>query len=180
MWIAISVEFGPGIILVAPSRSRNSSSVNHFRRLTTSSCMMAMCAAGPPKAVKPSLRKSAATSVRLETCVQVYRETFARMSLCGLIRKCRNYICISLLFLISCGGSVTTPVPSNQSIRYLALGIRIPLAKVSLKMNAGQINWRRCFAEKNIQTEVTIIARTGWTTERTLAGDSSQSAARDL
>ena len=36
-WIAISVEFGPGMRFVAPRRSRNSESVIHPRRLTTSS-----------------------------------------------------------------------------------------------------------------------------------------------
>src|SRR6266508_154439 len=74
MWIAISVELGPGIKLVAPSKSRNSWSVNHLRRTTTSSCMIAICAAGPPKAVNPSLRKSPATSARLDM-PQVYRES---------------------------------------------------------------------------------------------------------
>ncbi len=53
MWIASSVEFGPGIRLVAPSRSRNSSRVSQRRRRTTSSSIIAMCAAGPPNAVEP-------------------------------------------------------------------------------------------------------------------------------
>src|SRR3990172_6003579 len=62
-WIASSVELGPGIRLVAPTRSRNCESLSHLRRFTTSSCMMARWAAGPPKAVAPSLRKRQATSV---------------------------------------------------------------------------------------------------------------------
>src|SRR5262249_5483570 len=57
-----SVELGPGIRFVAPSRSRNSASVSHLRRATTSSFIRAMCAAGPPKAVNPSRRKSGASS----------------------------------------------------------------------------------------------------------------------
>src|SRR6266581_3594581 len=61
-WIAISVEFGPGIRFVAPRRSTNCSSLSQRRRRTTSSRIMAMCAAGPPKAIVPSLRKSQATS----------------------------------------------------------------------------------------------------------------------
>ena len=61
-WIAISVEFGPGIRLVAPSRSRNRSRVSQPRLRTTSSSIMAMCAAGPPKAIVPSFRKRRATS----------------------------------------------------------------------------------------------------------------------
>src|SRR2546425_4998221 len=62
-WIAISVEFGPGIRFVAPRRSMNCSSVSQRRRRTTSSRIIAMCAAGPPKAIVPSLRKSQATSL---------------------------------------------------------------------------------------------------------------------
>ena len=60
-WIAISVEFGPGIRFVAPSRSRNSSRVSQPRRRTNSSSMSAMWAAGPPKLVAPSRRKTPAT-----------------------------------------------------------------------------------------------------------------------
>src|ERR1700678_102620 len=65
MKIASSVELGPGIRLAAPSRSRNLSDESHRRRRTISFSMIAMCAAGPPKAVKPSRRKSAASSARL-------------------------------------------------------------------------------------------------------------------
>src|SRR5688500_16218027 len=62
MWIAISVEFGPGSRLVAPSRSRNSSRVIQRRLRTTSSSIIAMCAAGPPNAVVPNRRKRRARS----------------------------------------------------------------------------------------------------------------------
>src|SRR3989442_15593818 len=47
-----------------PRRSRKRSSLTHFRRLTTSSRMSAMWAAGPPKPMTPSLKKSAMTSRR--------------------------------------------------------------------------------------------------------------------
>ena len=40
----------------------NSASLSHWRRVTTSSRSMAMCAAGPPKAVTPSLSATCATS----------------------------------------------------------------------------------------------------------------------
>src|SRR5579872_3230076 len=63
-WIAISVEFGPGMRLVAPRKSRNCSRVSHLRRETTSSSIIAMCAGGPPNATKPSFRKSRASSRR--------------------------------------------------------------------------------------------------------------------
>ena len=62
--IAISVEFGPGIKWVAPSRSRNSSEVTHPRFRTVSDSINAMCAAGPPKAVAPKRRKRRTTSIR--------------------------------------------------------------------------------------------------------------------
>src|SRR5438552_1030903 len=62
MWIAISVELGPGIRLVAPTRSMNFSCDNQPRRRTTSSSIRAMCAAGPPKPMVPSFRKSHASS----------------------------------------------------------------------------------------------------------------------
>src|SRR5579863_2642786 len=62
IWIASSVEVGPGIRLAAPRRSRNCWSSSQPRRRTTSSRITAICAAGPPKAVAPSLRKSAARS----------------------------------------------------------------------------------------------------------------------
>src|SRR3990172_1796009 len=60
--MAISVELGPGIRLVAPTRSRKCSRLIQRRLTTTSSSIMAMWAAGPPKAVKPRRRKSAASS----------------------------------------------------------------------------------------------------------------------
>src|SRR5919106_6299770 len=62
--MAISVELGPGIRLVAPTISRNSWSLSHPRRRTTSSRIIAMCAAGPPKAMQPNLKKRPATSLR--------------------------------------------------------------------------------------------------------------------
>src|SRR5262245_27327515 len=62
IWIAISVEFGPGMRFVAPNRSRKVSRESHRRRLTTSSSIKAMCTAGPPKAVVHSLRNKTASS----------------------------------------------------------------------------------------------------------------------
>src|SRR5262249_61266190 len=56
------VELGPGIRFVGPRRSTTCSSLSQRRRRTPSSRIMAMCAAGPPKAIVPSLRKSQATS----------------------------------------------------------------------------------------------------------------------
>src|SRR5262249_10360718 len=62
MWIASSVEVGPGIRLAAPIRSSSRSRVIQPRRRTTSSSIIAMCAAGPPNAVNPSRANSHASS----------------------------------------------------------------------------------------------------------------------
>src|SRR5438128_12565482 len=67
--MASSVELGPGMRLMMLSRSRKRSSLTHLRRSTTSWRIMAMCAAGPPKAVKPRRRKKRVTSVSLFLCV---------------------------------------------------------------------------------------------------------------
>src|ERR1700730_17584266 len=61
---AISVEFGPGIRLQALIISRNSAGESHRRRLTTSSSIIAICAAGPPNAIVPRRAKSCANSRR--------------------------------------------------------------------------------------------------------------------
>ena len=56
--MASSVEFGPGIRLVAPIRSTNRSSVTQPRAATSSSRIIAVCAAGPPNATRPSRRNT--------------------------------------------------------------------------------------------------------------------------
>lgn len=73
-----------------------------------------------------------------------------------------------LILLISCGGPVTTPAPSNQAIRYLALGDSYTIGE-SVPENE---RWSNQLAEllraspqlDGRDVEVTIIARTGWTT----------------
>src|ERR1700680_480938 len=62
MWMASSLELGPGTRLLAPSRSRNFSRESHRRRRTSSSSMMPIWAAGPPNAVVPRRRKNEASS----------------------------------------------------------------------------------------------------------------------
>src|SRR3990170_2644902 len=61
-WTATSVEFGPGMTLVAAIRSANASASIQPRRRTISSCIIAMCPAGPPNAVAPSRRNTRATT----------------------------------------------------------------------------------------------------------------------
>ena len=65
IWIANSVEFGPGMRWAAPSKSMKSSCFNHLRRSTTSSCIIATWAAGPPKPIVPSLKKSLAIELHV-------------------------------------------------------------------------------------------------------------------
>src|SRR5947209_4663035 len=80
--MASSVELGPGIRLMMLSRSRKRSSLIHLRCCTTSWRIMAMCAAGPPKAVKPRRRKKRVTSVSLVFCVFI-----------GFGIECNNALC---------------------------------------------------------------------------------------
>jgi len=71
----------------------------------------------------------------------------------------------TLLFLISCRGSVSTPIPSTQSIRYLALGDSYTIGESVAENERWPNQLAAALAEKGTQTEVTIIARTGWTTD---------------
>jgi lysophospholipase L1-like esterase len=82
------------------------------------------------------------------------------------------------MFLISCGGPVTTPVPSNQPIRYLALGDSYTIGE-SVPENE---RWSNQLAELlksspqigGREMQVTIIARTGWTTAEFWEGIQAQ------
>jgi lysophospholipase L1-like esterase len=78
---------------------------------------------------------------------------------------------IALLFLISCGGSMTTtPVPSPQSIRYLALGDSYTIGESVAENERWPNQLAVALSENNIQTDVTIIARTGWTADELWQG----------
>ncbi len=59
---ASSLELGPGMTLVAATRSRKSWSSIQPRRRTSVSRKSPLCAAGPPKAVSPRRRKTTRTS----------------------------------------------------------------------------------------------------------------------
>jgi lysophospholipase L1-like esterase len=75
-----------------------------------------------------------------------------------------------ILFLTSCGGSVSTPVSSKQSLRYLALGDSYTIGESVAENERWPNQLAMMLAGKNIQTEVTIIARTGWTTDELWQG----------
>jgi len=65
---------------------------------------------------------------------------------------------------------VTTPVPSTQTIRYLALGDSYTIGESVAENERWPNQLAAKFSEKHIQIEVTIIARTGWTTEELSQG----------
>jgi len=86
-------------------------------------------------------------------------------------QKMWKLVFIAFLFLISCGGSMTTtPVPSNQSIRYLALGDSYTIVESVAETERWPNQLAAALSEKNIPTDVTIIARTGWTADELWQG----------
>jgi lysophospholipase L1-like esterase len=85
-------------------------------------------------------------------------------------------VIFGILFLTSCGGSVRTPVPSKQSVRYLALGDSYTIGE-SVAENERWPNQLAELVKSSPQfggieggVEVTIIARTGWTTDELWQG----------
>ena len=83
---------------------------------------------------------------------------------------------IFLFLFVSCGGPVTTPVSSpNASIRYLALGDSYTIGE-SVPEDERWPNQLAALlkAEGKGSVEVTIIARTGWTTSELWQGIQTQ------
>ena len=68
-WIAVSVEFGPGIKFTAARMSRKCCRSSHLRRDTSSSSIIATCTGGPPNAVNPRRVKNKITSRRRDCFV---------------------------------------------------------------------------------------------------------------
>ncbi len=59
---------------------------------------------------------------------------------------------------------MSTPAPQTNSIRYLALGDSYTIGESVSENERWPNQLAGMLAEKDIQTDVTIIARTGWTT----------------
>ena len=65
---------------------------------------------------------------------------------------------------------MTTSIPPTRSIRYLALGDSYTIGESVPEDERWPNQLATMLSEKNIQTEVTIIARTGWTTDELWQG----------
>ena len=65
---------------------------------------------------------------------------------------------------------MAAPVSSNQSFRYLALGDSYTIGESVAENERWPNQLAVLLSEKNIQTDVTIIARTGWTTSELWQG----------
>ncbi|HET7144579.1 MAG TPA: SGNH/GDSL hydrolase family protein [Anaerolineales bacterium] len=63
-----------------------------------------------------------------------------------------------------------TPVTASQKIRHLALGDSYTIGESVLENERWPNQLSAILTKKNFQTEVTIIARTGWTTEELSQG----------
>jgi lysophospholipase L1-like esterase len=75
----------------------------------------------------------------------------------------------ALSILISCGGPVATPAPSNQTYRYLALGDSYTIGE-SVTEEERWPNQLAALVNSSKEIDVTIIARTGWTTSELWQG----------
>ena len=82
----------------------------------------------------------------------------------------KKLVFFALLFLISCENFVATPVSSPRSIRYLALGDSYTIGQSVAENERWPNQLATTLSDKGFQTEVTIIARTGWTTDELWQG----------
>jgi lysophospholipase L1-like esterase len=81
-----------------------------------------------------------------------------------IVQLVRFVIIFNLLFLVSCGGPVRTTDSSQQSIRYLALGDSYTIGESVSEEERFPNQLGSLLDAKGHPANVTIIARTGWTT----------------
>ena len=79
------------------------------------------------------------------------------------------FVFFALSILISCGGPVATPASSNQTYRYLALGDSYTIGE-SVTEEERWPNQLAALVNSPKEIDVTIIARTGWTTSELWQG----------
>jgi lysophospholipase L1-like esterase len=86
------------------------------------------------------------------------------------MQKLGFLVLFGILLFAFYGGSVGTPGSSKQSVRYLALGDSYTIGESVAENERWPNQLALMLSEKNIQAEVTIIARTGWTTDELWQG----------
>lgn len=79
-------------------------------------------------------------------------------------------VIIILIFLVSCGGPVNTSVTSKESIRYLALGDSYTIGESVSENERWSNQLAAALGDKGLAVDVSIIARTGWTTSELWEG----------
>ena len=77
---------------------------------------------------------------------------------------------LGVLFLAACTDSTHIPAPTPRSIRYLALGDSYTIGQSVAENERWPNQLAAALSGEGFQTEVTIIARTGWTTDELLQG----------
>lgn len=79
-------------------------------------------------------------------------------------------VIIILIFLVSCGGPVNVSVASKESIRYLALGDSYTIGESVSENERWSNQLAAALGDKGLAVDVSIIARTGWTTSELWEG----------
>jgi len=77
---------------------------------------------------------------------------------------------ILFLFLAACSGTLESTVENTMGIRYLALGDSYTIGESVAENKRWPNQLAAMLSEQGIQTDVTIIARTGWTVDELWEG----------
>ncbi|MBP8048317.1 MAG: SGNH/GDSL hydrolase family protein [Anaerolineales bacterium] len=82
----------------------------------------------------------------------------------------RKIAFILFLFLAACSGTLESTVENTMGIRYLALGDSYTIGESVAENKRWPNQLAAMLSEQGIQTDVTIIARTGWTVDELWEG----------